>query len=279
MSARLGQEWLIPLEEGQAVSRGWPEITGGRPLGVTWHWTATADLATCNRLLGGARAERKGQASAHFAVGRSFREGMEQYVSLEDRSWHAGRNQTLRWDARPLTSDHEKGSRVAVGVETVAFGYARPGLPAGPDWVPAYSVDGSWALRVQPWPPEQVEMMAEIGRQIVARWPHIGPRDHHGHHDLCPGYKVDVAGFPFAEVLRRIYGDPEIPDVWSATWTLEGRRRALRDLGYPPGEGRGPWGPADDAALRRFQVDRGFEPDGLWTTAMAWQVHDAATGS
>ncbi|MCG8460492.1 MAG: peptidoglycan-binding domain-containing protein [Holophagales bacterium] len=279
MSARLGHEWRIPLEEGQAVSRGWPEITGGRPLGVTWHWTATADLATCNRLLGGARAERKGQASAHFAVGRSFREGAEQYVSLEDRSWHAGRNQTLRWDARPLTSEHEKGSRVAVGVETVALGYARAGLPAGEDWIAAHSVDGRWALRVQPWPPEQVEMMAEIGRHIVARWSDIGPRDHHGHHDLCPGYKVDVAGFPFVEVLRRIYGDPEIPDVWSATWTIEGRRRALLGLGYRPGEGRGPWGPADDAALRRFQVDRGFEPDGLWTTAMAWQAHDAANGS
>lgn len=86
----------IPLEEGQAVSPGWTAATGHRPVAVTWHWTATWDLAKCGRLLGGADALRRGLASAHYAVGRSFAEGVHRYVSLEDRSWHAGKNQTVR---------------------------------------------------------------------------------------------------------------------------------------------------------------------------------------
>src|SRR6266511_2520349 len=89
---------LVPLEHGQAVSVGWPASIGGCPRGVTWHWTATWDLATCRRTLGGANATRKGQASAHYAVGRSRAEGVDRYVALENRSWHAGVQQTLRWD-------------------------------------------------------------------------------------------------------------------------------------------------------------------------------------
>ena len=98
---RIGAGPRIPLGRGHAVSRGWTKATGGRPMGVTWHWTATYDLAACDRLLGGAEPERRGQASAHYAVGRSFAEGVSRYVSLANRSWHAGVEQKLRWDGRP----------------------------------------------------------------------------------------------------------------------------------------------------------------------------------
>ncbi len=53
---------------------------------------------------------------------------------------------------------------------------------------------------MQPWTDEQLRMCIEIGREIVARWPHIGPDDRHGHHDICPldsegrAYKIDVCG-------------------------------------------------------------------------------------
>ncbi|HEX8831243.1 MAG TPA: hypothetical protein VF705_08770, partial [Longimicrobium sp.] len=77
---------LIPLEDGQAVSAGWPESIGAHPLGVTWHWTVTWDLELCRRLLGGRNAERRGEASAHYGVGRSYAEGVDRYVSLENRS-------------------------------------------------------------------------------------------------------------------------------------------------------------------------------------------------
>ena len=196
---------MIPLEPGQAVDRGWPERpwveelraeesgaekswAAPRPLAVTWHWTATWTLERCNQLLGGADAERRGQASAHYAVGRSFEEGVARYVSLDNRSWHAGFRQTLRFDGRPMTIQDEKGARTAIGVETVNIGYARheageEEVEAGPDWIRADTVDGGQRLVVQPWSDEQIEMMIVVGREIVERWPEIGPRHHHGHHD------------------------------------------------------------------------------------------------
>lgn len=261
---------------------GW-EPSGGAPVAVTWHWTATATLARCDELIGGSHSERKGQASAHYGVGRSVDEGIHRYVSLENRSWHAGKNQTLRWDGGPMTSEDDKGARTCVGVETVNVGYAREGLPVGAlpvgdEWLSAASVDGRRRVLVQPWTDEQVEMMVAVGREIVARWPAIGPRAHHGHHDLCPGYKLDVAAFPFARVLRGIYRDESIPDVWSEVWTPRGRRRALRRLGYGPAPATDPdvWTRLDDLALRRFQFEHGHQPDGLWTTAVSWKVWEAS---
>ena len=259
------------------MTPGWGPFTDFRPVGVTWHWTATWDLETCDRLLGGPEPERRGQASAHYGIGRSFTEGVSRYVCLEDRSWHAGKNQLLRWDGRAMTHADEKGARTTVGVETVNIGYARPGVDAAHDWIPAHDLEGHQLMRVQPWTEEQVAMMVAVGKEIVGRWSHIGPRDHHGHHDLCPGYKVDVAGFPFARVLRGIYDDPSLPDPWSGTWTAAGRRRALEKAGY----GFSPrihdeiWYRFDHLALRRFQRDHGLPSDGRWTTAVAWAVHDA----
>jgi len=267
---------LIPLEAGQAVDRGWTAATGGRPVAVTWHWSATKNLAHCRRLLGGENAERKGIASAHFAVGRSRAEGIDRYVTLDNRSWHAGKNQTLRWDGQPFTGPDDKGARTSIGIETIDAGYAREGFPAGADWIAAHSPDGRRPLLVEPWSDEQVEMMIELGREIVHRFPHIGPRHHHGHHDICPDYKLDVTGFPFARVLRGIYGDPEIPDVWTPFWSNRGRQRALAELGYgdhlPKAGGR--WGAKSDAALRRFQRDHGRVPDGRWTVFVSWKAYE-----
>jgi N-acetyl-anhydromuramyl-L-alanine amidase AmpD len=268
---------LIPFGPDQAVGKGWTAATEGRPVGVTWHWTATLDLPACTRILGGPNAERRGEASAHYAIGRSFAEGVDRYVSLEDRSWHAGINQTLRWDGRGMGSDARfKASRTTIGVETVTVGNERPGFPAGRDWIRAADPTGKHEMLVQPWTVEQQEMMIVVGKEIVTRWPNIGVRDHHGHHDLCPGYKQDVAGFPFAHILRGIYGDPSIPDVWSPLWLPTERQNALLQLGYDLGplSTDGDWGRASDAALRRFQRENGMVQDGMWTTFVNWKVYD-----
>ncbi|HSU16812.1 peptidoglycan recognition protein family protein [Longimicrobium sp.] len=264
---RIDESALIPLEDGQAVSAGWPESIGGRPLGVTWHWTVTWDLELCRRLLGGRNAERRGEASAHYGIGRGYDEGVDRYVTLENRSWHAGLNQTLRWDGRPLGSPDYKGSRSTIGVETVNIGYATADDMVGDDWIETATPDGK-PIRVQPWTGEQVAMMISIGREIVERWPHIGPDDHHGHHDLCPGYKVDVSGFPFARVLRGIYPDRAIDDVWTPTCTVTQRQTALAELGYDLGPTGvdGQWGPRSGAALKRFQTERGLVANGYWST-------------
>ena len=270
---RIDERALIPLEDGQAVSAGWPESIGGHPLGVTWHWTVTWDLELCRRLLGGRNAERKGEASAHYGIGRGFEEGVDRYVSLENRSWHAGKSQTLRWDGRPLTSPDYKGSRSTIGVETVNIGYATAGDMVGDDWIEAATPDGKH-IRVQPWTDEQVAMMVEVGREIVARWPHIGPDDHHGHHDLCPGYKVDVSGFPFARVLRGIYPDRIIDDVWTPTRTVVQRQAALAALGHDlgPTGADGQWGPRSLAALKRFQAEHGLVANGYWSTFVSRRI-------
>src|SRR5215208_4044590 len=191
---------LIPIAPGQAVGRGWTSATDNRPVGVTWHWTVTRTLAVCRSVLGGPDAERRGEASAHYGIGRTFAEGIDRYVSIEDRSWHAGINQTLRWDGKELLEGRFKASRTTIGVETVTIGFERPTVPAGADWIQAADPPGKHVMRVQPWTEEQIFMMITVGKEIVARWPGIGVRDHHGHHDICPGYKQDVAGFPFARV-------------------------------------------------------------------------------
>lgn len=266
----------IPIQPDQAVNAGWTEATGRKPLGITWHWTATRDLALCRATLGGANAERKGKASAHYGIGRTLAEGIDRYVSIENRSWHAGINQTIQWDGRPLQSGAYKGTRTTIGIETVNIGFAREGIAAGPDWIAAAEPNGRHIMKVQPWPAQQLEMMIAVGKEIVSRWPNIGVRHHHGHHDLCPTYKQDVAGFPFAAVLRGIYNDPHIPDVWSPFWMPRARQEALFALGYDlgPSGADGYWGRASDAALRKFQTDEGLLPDGMWTTFVNWKVYD-----
>lgn len=269
------QDHLLPVSPDQAVSPGWTPVTGGRPVGVTWHWTATADLAECRRLIGGPSPERKGLASAHYAVGRTAEEGVDRYVSLEDRSWHAGAQQLLRYNGRSLGSADWKGTRTCVGVESVNLGYERDGVPAGPDWQPVCTPDGQRYLLIQPWTEVQVEMLIEVGHEILARWPHIGLRDHHAHADLCPLAREDVLGFPFATVLRGLYGE-DVPDVWSPLWLNRGRQAALKALGYDPGPIDGAWGRRSRAALIRFQQSAGLVVNGLWTSFVSWAIYDRA---
>lgn len=273
---RLNLEHMIPLETGQAIGRGWTAATDERPIGVTVHWSATWDLLTLRRILGGADALRKGRASAHFGVGRSRDEGVDQYVSLEDRSYHAGAGQTLEPDGRPLRSRAYSGARTTIGIEVVNVGYARKGVRAQGDWIEALSPNGRQEMKIQPWPSEQIAMIVELGRHIVDRWPHIGPESWHGHSDLCPGRKLDPVGFPFAEVLSRIY-DREVVDIWSPFLNAEGRQRALISLGYDLGSwgADGDWGRASQAALEDFQEDHGLLDDGFWTASVSRSVHEA----
>jgi N-acetyl-anhydromuramyl-L-alanine amidase AmpD len=277
---RVNEGAMLPLEDGQAVTPGWPAKHNLKPLGVTWHWTVTWNLAVCRQVLGGRRPERKGVASAHYGVGRSFAEGIDRYVALENRSWHAGKGQTVRWDGRKLDDPDFKGSRSTVGIETINIGSAEGSIRPGPDWIAAHTSEGRQLLRVQPWTEEQVEMMVWVGKEIIARFPHITMRDHHGHHDLCPGYKVDVAGFPFARVLSGIY-DTAVPDVWTPTWSAIQRQRVLQALGYDlgPAGPDGSWGPRSSAALREFQSHVGLYENGMWNTFTAWRAYDVLAES
>jgi N-acetyl-anhydromuramyl-L-alanine amidase AmpD len=278
---QIDERFMIPVQEDQAVARGWLQRHGSRPLGVTWHWGVVRTLRVLTQVLGGADAERKGKASAHYGIGRSFAEGVHRYVSLENRSFHAGINQSLRWNGRALLGDADfKATRTTIGIETVHIGAAVPGIAAQPDWIHTATPQGR-PLRVQPWTQQQLQMCIEIGREIVRRWPHIDPEDHHGHHDICPldpdgnAYKIDVCGFPFAKVLRGIYPERIIHDVWTPLETVRQRQRALIALGFSLGRtgADGDWGRLSGTALRLFQRHHGMVINGLWSTFVSRKVH------
>ena len=255
---------LIPTTSDHAVGVGWGSVK--KPLGVTWHWTAGNTLAGCRATLGGATPQRKGVASAHYAVGRSDAEGVDQYVTLDDRSWHAGKNQVLDvWGHESTVGS--TGTRTTIGIETVHPGYVRVGVPVHPDCLEVASPDGKQILRVNPWPEEQIALCIEVGKEILAVYPHISQNGHHGHYDLCPGYKLDPLGFPFARVIRGIYGDPSVPDVWTPFLTVRGRQKALLQLGFYLGRtgADGVWGEYCDVALRTFQARAGIPVNGYWT--------------
>ena len=173
----------------------------------------------------------------------------------------------MLWDGTRST-EQKKGARACIGIETCNVGYSRPGHPESADWIEAVNTDCKWRMKIQPWTEEQIEMMVHVGKEIVERWPHIKWYHHHGHHDICPGYKQDVAGFPFARVLRSIYDDESIPDVWSPLWTPEARQRILIALGYDLGHWRddGDWGHFSHRALAQFQSDQGAFIIPHWTT-------------
>ena len=111
--------------------------------------SGTADLAEARALIGPGGA-RRGEASAHFGVGRSLAEGIDRWVDLEHRSWHAGKAQTLDLWGRPST-DATKAARTTIGIETAHPGYAREDVPDGPDFTDALDPTGR-PLRIAPWP-------------------------------------------------------------------------------------------------------------------------------
>ena len=150
---------------------------------------------------------------------------------------------------RGLTSPAFKASRTTIGIATVHNGNARPGVNRLPGWIRAATPNGKFVLDIPPWPDSQIELMIAVGREIVGRFPHIRERDHHGHHDICPGYKIDPIGFPFARVLRGIYQNPLINDVWTPLWLPEQRQRVLIALGFKLGNfgADGDWGRMSDA--------------------------------
>ena len=269
-------DFLIPLASGQAVSSGW---TYGMPYGVTWRWTATWDLETCRKILGGPSALRKGQASAHFGVGRTAEEGVDRYVEVANRSWHAGANQTIRWDGGPAKQNGKwySGARTTIGIETVNIGYARKGVSGNSEWINAVSGNGKQEFLIQPWPAEQMDLMIELGKYLQGMFPYLTWRDHHDHESLCPGYKLDCIGFPWAELLNGIYENENIPDIWTEYQTIEGRQSALGSVGYDLGSygADGDWGRMSDAALQNFQKDTGQVQNGMWTMMTSIKMAEA----
>ncbi len=273
MSFEIDESSMIPLEPGQAVRRGWGNLGGA--VGVTMHWAVTPTVAVCTKIIGGVNALRKGQASAHYCIGRSFEEGTARYVALENRSFHSQTGQTLRWNGQPMRTKRFSGINTTIGIETAHLGFATPPEIVAGQFVVAAAPNGV-SMDVQLWTDEQIAMIIAIGKEIVARFPGIGVRDWHGHQDVAPKRKIDVAGFPFARVLRGVYDDDSIPDVWTALWGVTARQKVLIALGHPLERfgADGDWGNESRKALKAFQLQNGMVANVFWSTFTCWKVHE-----
>ncbi len=275
MSFQIDETSMIPVESGQAVKPGWAGTPFDKPVGVTMHWAVTPTLSLCTKIIGGSNAARKGQASAHCCVGRSFEEGAARYVSLEDRSFHSQAGQRLRWDGQAMPNKSFSGIHTTIGIETVHMGFADQAEVSAGQFISAAAPNGV-PLEVQLWTDEQMEMLVAMGKEITGRWPGIGVRDWHGHQDLAPLRKIDVTGFPFAKLLREVYDDPSIPDVWTSLRDVTARQKALVALGHPlaPFGADGGWGQVSRLGLKNFQRENGMVANGFWSTFTCWKIQD-----
>jgi N-acetyl-anhydromuramyl-L-alanine amidase AmpD len=234
---------------------------------VVLHWTAGPTLASCRATIGqgGTRLD----ASCHFAVGRGLAEGIDQYVEPPNGSWHAGRNQLVRDDGAAVKQHADKARARAIGIELVHPGYV---LEPDETTTKVATPDGT-VINVPPFQPEQLSMLIYLGRELVRRYPHIGPRQWMGHDDICPGYKSDPScAFPWAKVLSAIYGRT-IPNIWAAA-TVRQRQRCLRDCGFYDGKLDHSWGPLSRAGMQEFQRHEGLAETGYWGVHAAWRMLD-----
>ena len=249
----------------------------------------------------------------------SRREGTVQLVSLDNRSGHsgsgAGTNGARYVNGAAYANATHQGRRASVGIEVTYI--ATVGTIEGArnhtntyddqwvDVVPHRPRSDHDTLPI--WSLEQIAMCINVGSEILERWDAevLGPRQHHGHYDINPYRKFDPIGFPYARVLRALYPDQIIPDVWGIFWeSWSSRARALENLGYTDavvGEERQLWNnnSINHLQLTAFKNDRNDvrrtvnsnavgahlantghdllvdtrEP--IWCTFTCWEIHDA----
>ncbi len=112
-----------------------------------------------------------------------------QLVPESLRAWHAGAS---GWRGRTNLND------TSVGIELENRGYSAHLL----------------GKKFYPYPPAQIELLASLSRQIIARY-QIEPRNVVGHSDIAPQRKDDPGPlFPWQEMAKRGIGAwPDAPRV------------------------------------------------------------------
>lgn len=124
------------------------------------HYTAV-DLATSIRIL------TQQRVSSHYLVTDEQPPRIYRLVDEDRRAWHAG---ISAWDGHAMLNGN------SIGIEIVNLGNR-----SGPDGRPT---------DFQPYPPEQVELVVELVRDIVKRH-QIRPDRVLGHSDIAPQRKID----------------------------------------------------------------------------------------
>lgn len=283
---------MAVLDIGHIDSTGWltsnsvyhvqsPNYTKGfispYPDAICHHYTAGLTLQEARRTVAynpnnpGNKPNRN-DASAHFCIGNPDNgEGLDQWVSVCDRSWHAGKGQQLNKGHKP------RGVRVAastsIGIEVVGLGRDI----AGPKrtQIRAASDDGDYYFWFA-YPEKQVDLIVDVCKAIVkVVYPSmIGPDDHQGHSDYCPGRKDDPGPvYPYVDIIRRVYGltEERYPDWWTPFRTVKTRQRALILLGFDVGKAKDDdrWGKGSADALSSYLASRGMSPIPAFTTGVA----------
>jgi hypothetical protein len=85
-----------------------------------------------------------------------------------------------------------------------------------------------------------------------------------------------VLGFPFAALLRNIYQDDTLYDVWTPLRLARQRQRTLAALGYDlgPSGADDEWGQRSTTALTDFHAKCGLPAAPYWTTFTCRQAYE-----
>ncbi|MDW5375324.1 N-acetylmuramoyl-L-alanine amidase [Halomonas sp. HP20-15] len=198
------------------------------------HYTDSGDARSLKTLTGP-------RVSVHYLIPRHPENGhaaprVYQLVDESRRAWHAGAS---RWRNRSNLND------TSIGIEIVNHG-------------PVTTANG---MRWDLFPPEQIEAVIAVARDIVARYG-MDPTDVVAHADIAPQRKIDPGPrFPWARLHRAGIGawpDPASVAAYRTRFereppTIDQWQRALAAYGYPviaSGELDG----QTRAALRAFQM-------------------------
>ena len=176
------------------------------------HYTETKDLAEAeDYFLGRADHPFGDKVSAHYMV--DVNGAIYQYVEEDRRAHHAG---VSYWGGIKDVNSH------SIGIEIV-----NPGHKYG----------------YQPFPIQQMDSVAKLCKDILARYPAITPDRVVGHSDIAPQRKRDPGElFDWRNLARRgigLWPDPEDEDFAKASACLNSDtrlRQTFAAYGYNPDE-------------------------------------------
>jgi len=169
---------------------------------LVMHFTAI-DFATSLKVL---TQTSSAPVSAHYLVPESNDPSyphpdlrVYQLVDENRRAWHAGPGM---WEDRTQVNDQ------SIGIEIVnqSHCFAAPEKAAGKEMAGAEKTDESTGEEHCVFPdfdPAQIDLLIALSKDILRRYPDIGPTHVVGHGDVLPQYKIDPGPrFPWQQLAE-----------------------------------------------------------------------------
>jgi N-acetylmuramoyl-L-alanine amidase len=211
-----------------------------------------------------------------------------QCLDVRERAYHIGTNNAMSVGV-------EIDSRAVAGQHPDAYDDAHQRrYRVGPRRVVADTIHGM-RMKGFDYSDAQYATIIKLGRALVEIFPLIkpdfsrnaagdiiktelaDPQQHHGFicHYQVTRKKIDPISFDFERFLAGLKGvamkpsqeeapSAPVPQPAVALDTWLERQKALKQLGYDPGQIDGVFGPATKEALRAFQAYHGLTSDGIW---------------